>query len=91
MSCCSTNGSCSTTASDVSIAVGTATKYKVTGMTCSHCEQSIAKEVSAIDGVTAVQADAGTGTVTVTAIKDLDEAAVRAAVDEAGYELVGRA
>jgi copper chaperone CopZ len=75
MSCCSTNGSRSSTASEVSIAVGIATQYQVTGMTCSHCEQSIAQEVSAIEGVTAVRADAATGTVTVTATKEIDEAA----------------
>jgi copper chaperone CopZ len=40
--------------------------------------------------VTAVHADAASGTVRVTASRELDEAAVRAAVDEAGYELVGR-
>jgi copper chaperone CopZ len=74
----------------VSIAVGTATEYQVSGMTCSHCEQAITKEVSAIDGVTAVQADAQAGTVTVTATREIAEAAIRAAVDEAGYELVGR-
>ncbi|GAA3786640.1 heavy-metal-associated domain-containing protein [Streptomyces phyllanthi] len=71
--------------------VGVTTVYKVSGMTCGHCEGAVAQEISALDGVTAVSAVAKTGEVTVTSAAPLDEAAVRAAVDEAGYELVGRA
>ncbi|MCD9141642.1 heavy-metal-associated domain-containing protein [Streptomyces albireticuli] len=67
------------------------TVYKVTGMTCGHCESAVTEELSALDGVTAVKAVATTGEVTVTATAPLDDEAVRAAVDEAGYELVGRA
>jgi copper chaperone CopZ len=67
------------------------TTYKVTGMTCGHCEGAVRDEVSALDGVSAVEASAATGLVTVTSAAEPDEAAVRAAVDEAGYELAGRA
>jgi copper chaperone CopZ len=67
------------------------TTFKVTGMTCGHCEGAVREEVSALEGVTAVDASAATGLVTVTSAAEPDEAAVRAAVDEAGYELVGRA
>ncbi|MFI1360497.1 heavy-metal-associated domain-containing protein [Streptomyces sp. NPDC020898] len=63
--------------------------YKVSGMTCGHCEGAVSEEISAIAGVTSVKAVAETGEVTVTAVAPLDEEAVRAAVDEAGYELVG--
>ncbi|MFJ3334911.1 heavy-metal-associated domain-containing protein [Streptomyces sp. NPDC086766] len=70
---------------------GVTTVYKVSGMTCGHCEGAVSEEISALDGVTAVKAVAATGEVTVTSAAPLDEAAVRAAVDEAGYELVGRA
>ncbi|ARZ70023.1 copper-binding protein [Streptomyces albireticuli] len=69
----------------------TTTVYKVTGMTCGHCESAVTEELSALDGVTAVKAVATTGEVTVTTAAPLDDEAVRAAVDEAGYELVGRA
>jgi len=87
-SCC---GSCgSGTATDVQ-GIGVTTVYKVSGMTCSHCEGSVSKEISALDGVTSVTAVAKTGEVTVTSAAPLDGAAVRAAVDEAGYELVGQA
>lgn len=64
--------------------------YQVSGMTCGHCEGAVRSEISAIDGVTSVQAVAATGQVTVTATGPLDDEAVRAAVDEAGYELAGR-
>ncbi|MEV4438229.1 heavy-metal-associated domain-containing protein [Streptomyces sp. NPDC049577] len=67
------------------------TVFKVTGMTCGHCESAVTEEVSALAGVTAVKAVAASGLVTVTATGPLDDEAVRAAVDEAGYELVGRA
>jgi copper chaperone CopZ len=65
--------------------------YKVSGMSCGHCEGSVSSEISEIAGVTSVKAVASTGEVTVVSEAPLDEAAVRAAVDEAGFELVGRA
>ncbi|GAA1272710.1 heavy-metal-associated domain-containing protein [Kitasatospora nipponensis] len=65
------------------------TTYAVTGMSCGHCEKSVSSEISGLQGVTEVAADAKAGTVTVSSELPLDEAAVRAAVDEAGYELVG--
>ncbi|MTE19127.1 copper-transporting ATPase [Streptomyces sp. TRM43335] len=71
--------------------MSTVTTYKVTGMTCGHCEGAVTEEVSGIDGVTEVKASAPDGLVTVTSDRALDDEAVRAAVDEAGYELVGRA
>jgi copper chaperone CopZ len=65
--------------------------YKVTGMSCGHCEGSISAELSELPGVTSVKAVASSGEVTVVSEAPLDDEAVRAAVDEAGYELVGRA
>ncbi|HEX5569738.1 MAG TPA: heavy-metal-associated domain-containing protein [Streptomyces sp.] len=70
--------------------MSTVTTYKVTGMTCGHCEGAVTEEVSGIEGVTGVQATASTGLVTVTSTGEPDDEAVRADVDEAGYELVGR-
>ncbi|MEU7164561.1 heavy-metal-associated domain-containing protein [Streptomyces morookaense] len=66
------------------------TVYQVTGMTCGHCEGAVSAEVSAIPGVTSVTAVAATGLITVVSAGPLDDAAVRAAVDEAGYELADR-
>ncbi|MDQ3402791.1 MAG: heavy-metal-associated domain-containing protein [Actinomycetota bacterium] len=63
--------------------------YTVTGMTCGHCAQSVSEEVGKIDGVTNVAVDVPTGQVTVESAADLDTTAVRAAVEEAGYQLTG--
>ncbi|MEW1777468.1 heavy-metal-associated domain-containing protein [Streptomyces sp. NPDC086777] len=64
--------------------------YKVTGMSCGHCEGSVSAEISALPGVSSVTAVAASGEVTVVSAAPLDEEAVRAAVDEAGFELAGR-
>lgn len=61
--------------------------YTVTGMTCSHCVNSVSAEVGKIPGVTDVRVDLASGAVTVTSDQPVDETAVAAAVDEAGYEL----
>ncbi|MFI6033286.1 heavy-metal-associated domain-containing protein [Streptomyces sp. NPDC051315] len=90
-SCCSSDGSCGSGTPAAVQGVGVTTVYKVSGMTCGHCEGAVSQEISALDGVTDVKAVARTGEVTVTSAAPLDEEAVRAAVDEAGYELVGRA
>ncbi|EPH44802.1 cation transporter [Streptomyces aurantiacus] len=67
------------------------TVFAVTGMTCGHCEGAVAGEIGELAGVSSVKAEAATGKVTVVSEAPLDEEAVRAAVDEAGYELVGTA
>ena len=61
--------------------------YTVTGMTCEHCVASVTEEVGELAGVSAVDVDLATGAVTVTSDRPLDDAAVRAAVEEAGYSL----
>ncbi|MFF4804103.1 heavy-metal-associated domain-containing protein [Streptomyces sp. NPDC001351] len=64
--------------------------YKVSGMSCGHCEGSVSSEILELPGVSSVTAVAASGEVTVVSAAPLDEAAVRAAVDEAGFELVGQ-
>jgi copper chaperone CopZ len=59
--------------------------YSVPAMHCQHCEKAVKEEVSAVDGVTAVEVDLATKLVTVTG-ESLDDAALRAAIEEAGYE-----
>ena len=61
--------------------------YTVTGMTCEHCVASVTEEVEEIDGVEAVDVDLATGAVTITSADSLDDASVKAAVEEAGYQL----
>ena len=65
----------------------TTSTYAVAGMTCAHCVQAVSTEVSAIPGVTGVDVDLETGSVSVTSDQPVDAAQVRAAVEEAGYEL----
>jgi copper chaperone len=54
-------------------------------MHCGHCERAVTEEVSAVAGVTAVDVDLETKLVTVTG-SSFDDASVRAAIEEAGYE-----
>jgi copper chaperone CopZ len=65
--------------------------YTVVGMTCGHCVDAVSGEVSALPGVTDVEVDLATGRLTVTSDAPMDDDALRAAVDEAGYELAGTA
>lgn len=62
--------------------------YTVTGMTCGHCVASVTEEVRQIPGVQDVAVDLPTGAVTITSTAPLDEVAVKAAVEAAGYQLV---
>ena len=64
-----------------------AREYTVQGMTCSHCVSSVREEVAEVPGVEAVDVDLASGRLTVTG-EDADDAAIRAAVAEAGYEVV---
>ena len=71
----------------------TTTTYTVAGMTCGHCVSAVTEEISKLPGVTDVSIDlvaGGSTPVTVTSAEPLDEAAVREAVDEAGYEVVAQ-
>ena len=63
------------------------TTYTVAGMTCGHCVASVTEEVQEIPGVEHVDVVLDTGAVTVTSAEPVDAAAVKAAVEEAGYQL----
>jgi copper chaperone CopZ len=63
--------------------------YTVVGMTCGHCVNAVTEEVSAVPGVTAVDVDLDSGGLTVTGDAEADDGAVRAAVEEAGYQVAG--
>ena len=69
----------------------TTATYTVTGMTCGHCVSAVTEQVTAVPGVTGVDVDLASGRLTVTSDSPVDDDAVRAAVDEAGYELAGTA
>ncbi|WP_410582745.1 heavy-metal-associated domain-containing protein [Amycolatopsis sp. lyj-108] len=65
------------------------TVYAVKGMTCSGCMTKVTTAVNGVAGVNEVDADVATGEVTVVSEGPVDAQLVRAAVKEAGYEVVG--
>jgi len=62
--------------------------YKVSGMTCGHCVSTVTSEVTKIDGVESVDVKLESGEVDVTSASAIDNAQIKAAVEEAGFELV---
>ena len=59
--------------------------YSVPAIHCAHCAMSIREEVSEVEGVEDVAVDLDTKLVTVSG-HELDDTALRAAIEEAGYE-----
>jgi copper chaperone len=89
--------SCGTqdSAQEAGVAVATSTGeegvrqvYAVSGMTCGHCVSSVSAEIGKVEGVSGVQVDLAAGAVTVSGSGFSDEQ-IRAAVQEAGYEMAG--
>jgi copper chaperone len=60
--------------------------YSVPGIHCGHCEAAVKRELEAVEGVHSVEVDLERKLVSVTG-SQLDDAALRAAIDEAGYEV----
>ena len=60
--------------------------YSVPGMSCGHCRAAVTAEVKKVAGVSSVDVDLDAKRVTV-AGEQLDDAALRAAIDEAGYDI----
>jgi copper chaperone len=67
--------------------MSTTQTYTVTGMTCGHCVASVTEEVEEIPGVESVEVVLETGSLTITSSDPIDDAAVQAAVEDAGYAL----
>ncbi len=65
----------------------TTSSYTVQGMTCQHCVNAVTEEVGEVSGVRAVDVDLASGRLTVDSDAAVELSAVRAAVQEAGYEL----
>ncbi len=84
---------CQTAPSDSAPVVATSASTAdvfVDGMTCSHCVMSVTEELSSIEGVENVSVDlnvGGASKLTIASSPPIDAAAVRAAVQEAGYSL----
>ena len=72
--------------------MSTTLTYRVAGLTCDHCVRAVTDELTALPGVRDVGVElvvGGTSTVRVVSDAPLADSAVRGAVDEAGYTLVG--
>ncbi|MBB4933368.1 copper ion binding protein [Lipingzhangella halophila] len=65
-------------------------RYTVSGMSCEHCVKSVTEEVGEVAGVTGVDVDLASGLLSVTSDGRAGDAAIRAAVEEAGYAVEGR-
>jgi copper chaperone CopZ len=61
----------------------------VTGMTCGHCANAVRSEVGKLPGVADVHVDVAGGTVRISAGPMPGDAALREAIEEAGYEFAG--
>jgi copper chaperone len=62
---------------------------EVTGMTCDHCASAVRAEISKLAGVSRVEVDVATGAVLVAGDPLPADTALRAAVEEAGYNMAG--
>ncbi|ASD22570.1 copper resistance protein CopZ [Cryobacterium sp. LW097] len=91
-SCACSHGSHSSVADASPIATsGFSSSFQVAGMTCSHCVASVTTELGRLAGTDSVSVDlapGGLSLVTVSSSSPVDPAAIAAAIDEAGYELI---
>ncbi|MET9710177.1 heavy-metal-associated domain-containing protein [Nocardiopsis alba] len=83
-----TTCSCSTESAGSTTVAEDARTYEVEGMTCGHCVNSVSTEIGKVSGVTDVTVDLAEGRVRVEGA-DFGDAEIRAAVEEAGYKVVG--
>ena len=69
--------------------VGVPSTYTVVGMTCGGCANSVRTELASLAGVTDVRVDVASGAVTILSDTPVEAGEVRAAVERAGYTIVG--
>lgn len=65
------------------------TEVKIKGMMCAHCEAHVKKALEALDGVESAAPDKDAGNAVLTLSKDVSADAVKAAVEDTGYEFLG--
>ncbi|HSP03576.1 MAG TPA: copper ion binding protein [Acidimicrobiales bacterium] len=65
----------------------TTSTITVAGMTCGHCVSSVKEQIGKIDGVESVDVDLASGVVTVESATPTPDAALEAAIADAGYEV----
>ena len=62
---------------------------EIKGMMCAHCEAHVKKALEALDGVAGAAPSHEKGSAVLELTADVPEAALRKAVEDAGYEFVG--
>jgi copper chaperone len=62
-------------------------EFRVLGMSCGHCVRFVTEELEELPGVESVTVDLPAALVTVVSSRALEPAAIRSAVEAAGYEL----
>ncbi len=62
---------------------------RIEGMMCEHCEKYVRTELEALDGVASAVADHKAGTAVVTLTQDVSEETLAAAIEKAGYKMLG--
>ncbi|MEY4422999.1 MAG: hypothetical protein RLZZ258_102 [Actinomycetota bacterium] len=63
-------------------------ELKIEGMTCGHCEMSVTKELSKLEGASEIKVSASAGTANLSVADSVTTEQLAAAVDEAGYKLI---
>lgn len=64
-------------------------KILIEGMSCGHCVKHVKEALTELDGVTNVDVSLETKTAILTSSTDISDDAIKAAIDEVGYEVVG--
>ncbi len=64
-------------------------EVKIKGMMCPHCEAHVKKALEALDGVESAAPDKDAGNAVLTLSKEVSADAIKAAVEDAGYEFLG--
>ncbi len=65
--------------------------YSVNGMSCDHCRRAVEHALKAVPDVLQVQVDVVKGIARVHSERELAEEAIRVAIEDAGYEFLGKA
>lgn len=66
------------------------TTFQVPGMTCAHCTGAVTEELNKITGVTKIEVDLDTKIVSIESESQVEWELIAAAIDEAGFEAIGR-
>ena len=66
------------------------TTFQVPGMTCGHCTGAVTEELNKIIGVTKIEVDLDTKIVSIESESQVEWELIAAAIDEAGFEAIGR-